>query len=83
VLDDHPIDLACVGERLALAKLQIDESFARPSLGKSDAIWLGVVKHVRALVHDEEYGPFVMSSEQEIVQAFDDLESGKFGYLDD
>lgn len=30
-----------------------------------------------------QYGPFVMSSEREIAQAFADLESGKFGYLAD
>ncbi|NUP10135.1 MAG: pirin family protein [Polyangiaceae bacterium] len=30
-----------------------------------------------------QYGPFVMSTEREIAQAFADLESGKFGKLDD
>lgn len=29
------------------------------------------------------YGPFVMNTKQEILQAYDDLKKGKFGYLDD
>jgi quercetin 2,3-dioxygenase len=28
------------------------------------------------------YGPFVMNSRQEIISAFDDLQSGRFGILD-
>ena len=30
-----------------------------------------------------QYGPFVMSTEREIAQAFADYGSGKFGHLDD
>lgn len=29
------------------------------------------------------YGPFLMNTKEEIVQAFDDLNNGKFGYLED
>lgn len=29
------------------------------------------------------YGPFVMNSKQEIMQAFDDVNQGRFGYLED
>lgn len=29
------------------------------------------------------YGPFLMNTKEEIMQAFNDLNSGKFGYLDD
>ncbi len=29
------------------------------------------------------YGPFVMNTKQEILQAYDDLEKGKFGFLED
>jgi hypothetical protein len=29
------------------------------------------------------YGPFVMNTRQEIIQAYEDLENGKFGYLED
>ena len=29
------------------------------------------------------YGPFVMNTRQEIVKAYEDLENGKFGYLED
>ena len=29
------------------------------------------------------HGPFVMNSKQEIIQAFDDFNTGKFGYLED
>ena len=28
------------------------------------------------------YGPFVMNTKQEILEAFDDLDKGKFGYLE-
>ena len=31
----------------------------------------------------ESYGPFLMNTKQEIQQAYDDLYSGKFGYLED
>ncbi|HTE54550.1 MAG TPA: pirin-like C-terminal cupin domain-containing protein [Kofleriaceae bacterium] len=30
-----------------------------------------------------QYGPFVMNSQREIVQAIDDLGRGVFGHLDD
>jgi redox-sensitive bicupin YhaK (pirin superfamily) len=29
------------------------------------------------------YGPFVMNTKQEILDAYDDLEKGKFGFLND
>ncbi|MCY1548537.1 hypothetical protein D9M68_846570 [compost metagenome] len=29
------------------------------------------------------HGPFVMNNQQEILQAFDDYNQGKFGYLED
>ena len=29
------------------------------------------------------YGPFLMNNKQEIIQAYKDLEDGKFGYLED
>ena len=29
------------------------------------------------------YGPFVMNTKQEILQAYEDLNNGKFGYLED
>ena len=29
------------------------------------------------------HGPFVMNSREEIIQAFDDFNTGKFGYLED
>jgi redox-sensitive bicupin YhaK (pirin superfamily) len=28
------------------------------------------------------YGPFLMNNKQEIIQAYQDLEDGKFGYLE-
>jgi len=30
----------------------------------------------------ESYGPFLMNTKQEILEAYDDLDKGKFGYLE-
>lgn len=44
--------LAGVGERLALAVLELDESLTRTGRPEADPLELGVVQHVRALVDD-------------------------------
>jgi len=76
-LPAHHVALFGPGDHLELCASP-DQPLGLPNTGKSEFLILGGQPIREPIAH---YGPFVMNTKDEIVQAFDDYEKGRLGVI--